>query len=326
MRSTLHPSLVNGRSGDPALFVDTLHQRSALLFDFGDLSALGAGDLLRVSHAFVTHMPIDRFIGFDTLLRTLVGRDKTVRLVGPEGFADRLYHKLQSYEWHLANLCAADLVFDVLEVEREGWARSARFRFQRKFSLEDEREFSIEDGLILVEPEREVRAAILDHHGPSLAFAVQERAHVRIWKKRLDARGLPMGTWLQTLKKAIMLGAQDDCPVPTPKGLLPLAELRDLATVTDGQTLVYVAGAADTQANRDAIVRLARGADMAFIAAPFAAGDADQARRSEHLTTRAAGEIARAAGVRRIEPFHFSPHHAGEEHMMAEVRKAFEAA
>ena len=35
MRPNLHPSLVNGRFGDPALFVGRLHRRGALLFDLG---------------------------------------------------------------------------------------------------------------------------------------------------------------------------------------------------------------------------------------------------------------------------------------------------
>lgn len=43
-----------------------------------------------------------------------------------------------------------------------------------------------------------------------------------------------------------------------------------------------------------------------------------------HLTTAAAGRIARQAGVRRIEPFHFSPRYSGEEaRMLNEVMTAF---
>ena len=33
MRPNLHPRLVNGRFGDPALFVEMLHRRGAILFD-----------------------------------------------------------------------------------------------------------------------------------------------------------------------------------------------------------------------------------------------------------------------------------------------------
>jgi ribonuclease Z len=43
-----------------------------------------------------------------------------------------------------------------------------------------------------------------------------------------------------------------------------------------------------------------------------------------HLTTAAAGEIARAAEARRVEPFHFSPRYEGKEkEMMNEVMGAY---
>ena len=40
MRPMLHPMLVNGRTGDPALYVETLFEQRAILFDLGDITAL----------------------------------------------------------------------------------------------------------------------------------------------------------------------------------------------------------------------------------------------------------------------------------------------
>jgi len=61
-----------------------------------------------------------------------------------------------------------------------------------------------------------------------------------------------------------------------------------------------------------------------FIEAALAEADATLARERAHLTTAAAGAIARQARVRRIEPFHFSPRYAGEEsRLMNEVMAAF---
>ena len=99
-----------------------------------------------------------------------------------------------------------------------------------------------------------------------------------------------------------------------------LGALRELVGVTPGQRLAYITDVADTPANRAAAIGLARGADILFIEAPFAAEDADLAADRQHLTTRVAGEIARAAGARRIEPFHFSPRYQGQEaRLLAEV-------
>jgi ribonuclease Z len=97
-------------------------------------------------------------------------------------------------------------------------------------------------------------------------------------------------------------------------------------TVSRGQKIAYVTDVADTPANRHAIARLAAGADLFFLEARFAAQDVEQARERAHLTTRATGEIARAAGVRRLEPFHFSPRYEDEEQrMLDEVTEAFGA-
>ena len=77
---------------------------------------------------------------------------------------------------------------------------------------------------------------------------------------------------------------------------------------------------------RRPIVALTQNADILFIEAAFAGADAALARERAHLTTTAAGEIAREANVRRVEPFHFSPRYAGEqERMQAEVTAAFRA-
>jgi ribonuclease Z len=325
MRPNLHPRLVNGRFGDPALFVEMLHRKGALLFDMGDLSALSARDLLRVSHVFITHMHIDHFIGFDALLRVSVGREKVVEMVGPAGFLDRLQHKLLGYEWDLVDRYDADLVFEAKEVHRGGLCRSARFRFKNGFQAEAQAEGHIEAGLVASGPGFEVRAQSLEHHGPCLGFAVAETAHVNVWKNRLDARGLGTGQWLQALKQAVVEGAGDDLLIPLPSGdTARLGTLRDIVSVTRGQKIAYVSDVADTPVNRQAIADLARQADTLFLEARFAAADLEQARERAHLTTQACGEIARSADVRRLEPFHFSPRYEGEEvRMLTEVEAAF---
>jgi ribonuclease BN (tRNA processing enzyme) len=44
--------------------------------------------LLRVSDIFVSHRHVDHFIGFDQILRLLLGRHQKVRVSGPEGFIE----------------------------------------------------------------------------------------------------------------------------------------------------------------------------------------------------------------------------------------------
>jgi ribonuclease Z len=333
MRPLLHPTLVNGRTGDPALYIETQFANRAILFDIGDIAALPPRKVLHVDHVFVSHAHIDHFFGFDRLLRLQVGRERDVALYGPAGFIDHVHHRLQAYWWNLAESYSFDLVFTATEIASPVESRTTRFRLRNAFAPEPVGNGIIAGNVICAQPSFRVMAAILEHHhAPCLGFAVEEVAHLNVWKSRLADRGLPVGAWLRDLKQAVMEGRPGEHVLRIPAGDgspdmrdMPLAALRDLLTVTPGQKIAYVTDIADTPANRAAAAGLARNADMLFIEAPFVEADAALAAERSHLTTGAAGTIAREARVRRVEPFHFSPRYAGQEiRMLNEVNAAFE--
>ncbi|MGA8936897.1 MAG: MBL fold metallo-hydrolase [Pseudolabrys sp.] len=327
----MHPTLVNGRTGDPVLYIETLFERRAILFDLGDLSNLPARKLQRLEHVFVSHTHIDHFIGFDRLLRVLVGREKTLKLYGPSGFIENVHHKLQGYRWNLVDRYVSDLALEVNEVGTALDTHKARFRLKSAFTAENMASGRATDGILCHEAGFRVETAVLDHRTPCLAFAIQETAHVNVWKNRLEELGLPIGPWLRELKRAVVERKSDGDLIQvgirtTSQDVneMPLGILRKAITVTPGQKVAYVTDAANTSANRAAIIALALNADLLFIEAAFAEADAQLATERAHLTTDAAGRLARAAGVRRVEPFHFSPRYSGQEaRMMNEVMAAF---
>jgi len=331
MRPLLHPILVNGRTGDPALFIETLFETRAILFDLGDITLLSARKIQRLEHVFVSHAHIDHFFGFDRLLRVLVGRDKTISLYGPQGFIGHVHHKLSAYRWNLVDRYLCDLVFVVTEIDASLATRTARFRLKSGFAAEPVSEGRIEEGVVHGELTFQVSTAVLEHRTPCLSFAIEEAAHVNVWKNRLAELGLAVGPWLRELKRAVIENRPDDYPIRissrpmTSDGHeLALGKIRDVLAVTPGQKVAYVTDAADTAANRKAIIGLVQNADILFIEAAFAEADAALAAERAHLTTAAAGQIAREAGVRRVEPFHFSPRYTGEEErMLGEVMTAF---
>jgi ribonuclease Z len=328
VRPIFHPKLVNGRYGDPALYIEMQFEAQAVLFDLGDISVLPTRKIHRLEHVFVSHAHIDHFYGFDRLLRILVGREKTLHLYGPTGFIDQVCHKLHAYRWNLADRYDFDLVLIVCEVLSEGETRMAQFRLSRAFRPEEGGHRRIEQGLLHSDSAFRVRTAILEHRTRCLGFAIQESMHVNVWKNRLVALGLPVGSWLRELKRLVVEGQADDVPVKitwhSTNRELPLGQLRSVVRITPGQKIGYVTDVADTPSNRALITDLVRHADLLFIEAPFAAADAALAAQRAHLTTTAAGEIAGAAEVRRVEPFHFSPRYEHEEErMIEEVMAAF---
>ncbi len=324
------PRLVNPPFGDPGVYVDFQFARRALLFDLGEIASLGARKILRLTDVCISHTHIDHFIGFDLMLRIMLGRDMTLRLFGPPGILSQVEHRLASYSWNLIQSYPTEFVITVIELHPEGMARRARFSSRRVFTREDEEEFLFRDGVVHEEENLRLTVTFLEHSIPCLGYAFEEKLHVNFMKNRLTALGLPVGAWLSEVKRAVLRGAPDDTvfTVPLPsggaRGLL-LGELKEqVLQVVPGEKIAYVTDTAYTPENRRRIVELARGADYFFIEAVFLDADRERARERAHLTARQAGTLAREAGAARAIPFHFSPRHLGaEEELRREVAEAF---
>lgn len=339
MRPTFHPHLVNGSSGDPVLFVDCLFEHRALLFDLGDIHALPPRKLLRISHVFVTHAHMDHFIGFDWLLRILLGREKDLQLFGPPGFLDQVEYKLRAYTWNLVHNYVSNFTLRVTELDGKEAGRCASFRCHSAFRREDESSVTCPANVLLREPALQVRCALLDHGGiPCMAYALQEQAHVNVWKNRLQELGLPVGAWLRDMKQAVLRGEPEQWQIRVAwredgagesgtqrERLVSLAELKPALRIVPGQKIAYVTDVAWHQDNVTRIVELARDADLLYIEAVFMERDAEHGQRKFHLTARQAGEIARTANAGAVTAMHFSPRYQGEDRTLlrAEVAAVF---
>ncbi len=331
MRPAYHPRLINPPFEDPGLFISFLLQRRAVLFDLGDVSALSARDILKITHVFVSHTHMDHFIGFDHVLRLMLGRQKTLHLFGPAGFLDNVAARLGGYTWNLVDNYPKPLTLDVREVHPDRVLRCV-YRCRDAFRPQGPPETLPADGPLLREPAFSVRAAVLDHGTPCLAFAFEERFHVNILKTRVLELGLETGPWLSRLKAAIFEGADPDADFEVPARWaggrarrFRLGELSErVAGITPGQKIAYVTDAGWTPANRRRIVSLARGADTFFIEAAFAHRHRDIAAAKHHLTARQAGWLAAEAGAKTVAVFHFSPRYTGQEEMLRqEALEAF---
>lgn len=316
------------------LYVDCLFEHRALLFDLGDIRALPPRKLLRVSHVFVTHAHMDHFIGFDWMLRILLGREKDLHLFGPPGFLAQVEHKLSAYTWNLVHNYASDFTLRVTELDGTGSAKRASFHCLRAFRREHEEALKLTENILLDEPAMQVRYTLLDHGGiPCLAYALQENAHVNVWKNRLQELGLPVGAWLRELKHAVLRNEPDDTQIHVAwreqgvqqERLLTLAELKPALRIVPGQKIAYITDVAWHEHNVTRITDLARNADLLYIEAVFMQRDAEHGEKKFHLTAGQAGEIAGAAVAANVIPMHLSPRYQGDEVALlrAEVAAAF---
>lgn len=328
MKPLLHSYLINGPFYDPGLYVDIMWERRALLFDAGDVSRLNASQLLKVSDVFVSHTHMDHFIGFDNILRTVLNREKTMRVFGPPGITDCVEGKLRGYTWNLTE--DYPFILHVTEVNSGILERTefhANDGFRRRYL--NNKSFS---GIILEEDMFSVYCSPLDHKIPSLAFALKERFHININRDTLDKLNLPAGSWLRRFKQALWKGTPDKenfeiTASDAGEGgkTFILGELKkEIATITEGQKLSYIVDAVCNMENEKKIVELVRGSDILYCEAAYLDKDRDIASERFHLTARQAGGLAQKAGVKELVIFHFSPRYMDNpDELYKEAMEAF---
>jgi len=332
MRPTFFPRLVNDPFDDPGLFIPFLLEKRAVIFDLGNIDSLSAKDILKISHVFITHTHMDHFIGFDRLLRLLLGREQHLHMYGPSGFLKNVEGKLSAYSWNLVKHYSNVLTLHITEVHPEHLITNV-YLCQEGFlpaSNSIKRPFN---GILHQEESLTVLAEILDHGIPCLGFTIEERFHVNIVKESVSDLGLEIGPWLNDFKKALFSNQHPDSEFEINDGKkhsrqkkFVLGDLADrIARITPGQKISYVADVMYSPSNVEKMLKLLKFADHLFIEAAFLEKDKDMAKKKYHLTARQAGSIAAKARVKQFTPFHFSPRYTGLGHLLeAEAQTAYE--
>jgi ribonuclease Z len=315
VRTVFHPFLPNGPSGDPALWVDVPDEGHSLLLDLGDLRRIPHRKLLRVDRVVVTHTHMDHFIGFDHLLRLALGRTRELVVTGPAGFLRHVQGKIDAYVWKLIESYPVRLRAEELDGESVRAVLYTGVGGMRPEPLPSRR-FT---GAIHAERAYTMRVEIFDHGVPVLGVALCETEHLSVNKDRLIRMGLQPGPWLRELKQAMRRRLSEEEPIEavTEEGgarIFPRGELAEqILFRTPGQKIGYLSDLRHTPANLQRALGLAHDADLLVCEAAFLHEDEPLARERYHLTARQAGELARAAGAKKLAPFHFSPRYQGRE-------------
>jgi ribonuclease Z len=322
MHPSFHPRLINGPFDDPGLFIPFLFQKRALLFDLGDINGLPAKDILKISHVFVSHTHVDHFIGFDRLLRVMLGRDKNLALFGPPGFMKNAEGRLAGYTWNLVDKYNYPLSLQITEMHPD-FTLSRMYRCRDRFKPLKDTVKQPFDGVLYEEPAFKVSAVILDHQIPCLGLSVKERFHVNIIKEGLKRLSLEPGPWLSEFKQALYnrtdpaAKIEAKTPGPSAKKEFSLGTLAtQISRISPGQKITYITDVVYSDVNKDKIVQLARDSDHLFIEAAFMDKDRKLARDKGHLTARQAGELAACSGAKQFKIFHFSPRYTDQEDLL----------
>ena len=303
MKPVFHAKLLNDYFGDPCLFIRIQHEKRAVLFDLGTIHSLKPSDLYKITDVFVTHTHMDHFVGFDTLLRGILRREVPLNIYGPPSVLPCIQGKLKGYTWNLIEDYPAKInVFAYNGRYLTHSIFSAKNRFRKKTVSRSESDGHLHQNHLFT-----VRAVKLDHGIPCLAYSLEEEFHINIDKALLIRKGLSAGPWLNDFKKVIHEHADyGRQTVRISDKDFQVAEISDIARITRGQKISYATDIALNQNNFARLINLVKGSDLFFCEAYFLEKDRERAIERSHLTAKAAGSIARKAGVKKLELMHFS--------------------
>lgn len=312
--------LVNGSTGDPALFIDEAGRDNALLFDAGDNSALSLERLGDLEAVFVTHHHVDHFIGLDRIVRANLDRDKVLHVFGPQETIRRVYDRVKSYEYPFFEFQKMTLsLHEILPGRR----RSALLECSKHFR-EPEVDETAWNGEPLFETEASrVEGAFVDHTVPCLAFALAVKPALKPDPEKLAAGPLRPGPWVREVQKLARANAPGDTSVSAGAERHPLGMLVDNYFVeTPGHRITYVTDTTWSDASRPALLALAEGAHRLYCDSFYAQAQLGQAEKYRHMTAPQAAELATLAGVEELVLIHFASRYRGRYELLLDEARA----
>ncbi len=296
-------TLMNGVFGDPLVHLRLMNLKQSLLFDLGDGERLPARLAHQLTDVFITHAHMDHISGFLWLLRSRIGNFSPCNIYGPPGLADHIQGMVNGVHWD--RIGESGPRFRVYE--RHGdylhlFGLHAGKKGRKILGRE-----RVVDNILLKTATFRIQSIVLDHGIPVLAYSIEKMPRLNIRKKRLAAMSLSPGPWLGELKRLIA-AENRNVRIRLPDNRMASAGTLadDLIRVSPACKLVYATDLADTASNRKRLIRFAGNAHTLFCEAGFTREHKKRAVSSSHLTARACGEIAGAANVRQVIPFHFS--------------------
>jgi len=317
--------LIAGPSQDPFMLVDFKNDATALLFDCGIRIWGKVRIILKLKHLFITHAHIDHLIGFDHIIRSLLGENKMLRVHGPAGIMDKLTNRLAGYDWDKS--AEQELVLEVNEYG-EGCHKRIRLACNQRFARTAPPVSSDWNGLIVDEKRFQVHAVAVEHGGsPCHAYVMTEKDSARVDKDRLESLGVKPGPWVGELLQEFLRdrsAVSDDLICIGNEMMNRQRLMTDLVRVQKGRTLVYITDTHYDERWISELKSLAYGADLVVCESTFLEADEHLAAIYHHLTSVQAASVARELNACKLMLFHISSrYHPNMFQAVQEARRVF---
>lgn len=318
--------LVNGSTGDAALYLDFPGEDNALQLDAGELHRLTRAELQDITALLLSHHHMDHMVGLGRLIRYTLDTDKEVQVIGPPGTIERFEHALHAVQhMRFPFMKVRYLVREVHALDQP--QPQARFACQQGFAREPLDDApAARRGLLLDLPEARVRCAPASHTMPCLAYAIEVKRGYRYDPIKAAGRPLRPGRWVAEATAALRKPRASRPRVIQIDGArFELEQLRDdYLSHAPATKLAWITDTRQEPETWPGLVELARGATRLYCDAYYRAAQHKQAQTHGHLTAPQAAELATEAEVDQLWLMHLAPRYRGAwDALVAEAQAIF---
>ncbi|MBF0441820.1 MAG: hypothetical protein HQK54_07955 [Oligoflexales bacterium] len=301
--------LINGLSGDPAVYFFLPTYGRSMLFDLGVLDRISNKELLKVRDVYISHTHIDHFIGFDRFLRVNIPHGRLIAFTGPRGFIKNLESRMKSYTWNL--LEPSQIKFLAREVHGDGRVLTAMITNDNFFDPIFDPEIaqppaggSVCADIIL--EDISVQPVVLDHRTDSLGYHLKSPKRYQVNVDAISENGWKPGPWIKSLQKA-KCSNNIDKMIEIDDERWSVKELSDkILTELAPFSLSYLTDFVFSRSNIEKIRKLMFGSELLFCESSFRDSDRLRAFEKKHLTTRQCALIGALLCVKKLQCFHIS--------------------